>query len=311
MRMERVGVAMLSMTNQVEELRQKALAKVRENELEEASVRERAIDEALGIYDQALALCEDDEARELFTINKADAMIAISRSGPEVQELARVIMRRRNPRHVCLAAYALQYKNRLESDFKRALFYGQLALGAAREASDLSYERAVLLDLGNVYLMDSQPEKAIECFRQAVDDAERAEEAIQRLILASATESLGYCYVLQGNVDEGISLIERSLAWTDEKLGRAEAHMDLCYGYLEKGDLERARFYGDSALELAQEERQIRNMHYLLGEVAYKQGDSEAAEFHFDELARFYPNFRHLKRLLFAIDLRKMVNLKL
>ena len=33
--------------------------------------------------------------------------------------------------------------------------------------------------------------------------------------------------------------------------------------------------------------------------------------FHFDELSRFYPDFRHLKRLLFAIDLRKMVNLKL
>lgn len=311
MRKERVGVAMLNAMNRVEELRQAALARVRENELEEAPVREKAIEEALSIYDEALALCEDDEARELITINKADAMIAISRSGPEVQELARVIMRRRNPRHVCLAAYALQYKNRLESDFKRALFYGQLALGAAGEANDPAYQRAVLLDLGNIYLMDSQTEKAIECFTQAIDDAQRADEAIQRLILASATESLGYCHVIKGDVDHGIALIERSLAWTDEKLGRAEAHMDLCYGYLEKGDLEKARFYGDSALDLAQEERQIRNMHYLLGEIAYKQGDSEAAEFHFDELARFYPDFRHLKRLLFAIDLRKMVNLKL
>jgi len=300
---ERVGVAMLNMTSHVEELRQAALAKVRENELEEA----------LTIYDEALALCEgiDEEARELVTINKADALIALSRSGPEVQELARVIMRRRNPRHVCLAAYALQYKNRLEGDFKRALFYGQLALSAAEESNDLSYKRAVLIDLGNIYSMDSQNGKAIECFEQAVDHARRADEATQRQILAYATESLGYCRLLEGNVDEGIALIESSLEWTDEKLGRAEAHMDLCYGYLEKGDLERARFYGDSALELAQEERQIRNMHYLLGEVAYKQGDSEAAEFHFDELSRFYPDFRHLKRLLFAIDLRKMVNLKL
>ena len=301
MRKERVGVAMLNVTNHVEELRQAALAKVRENELEEA----------LTIYDEALVLCEEDEARELIVINKADAMIALSRSGPEVQELARVIMRRRNPRHVCLAAYALQYKNRLEGDFKRALFYGQLALAAAEESNDLSYKRAVLIDLGNIYSMDSQMAKAIECFTQAIDEAGQADEATQRTILAYATESLGYCRLLEGDVDEGIALIQRSLNWTDEKLGRAEAHMDLCYGYLEKGDLEKARFYGESALELAQEERQIRNMHYLLGEVAYKQGNSEAAEFHFDELARFYPDFRHLKRLLFAIDLRKMVNLKL
>src|SRR5512135_3329665 len=93
----RAGVAMRSNHERVEELRQAGLAKVRENELEDA----------LGFYDEALALCEDDETRELVTINKADALIALERSGPEVQELARVIMRRRNPRHVFLAAYAL------------------------------------------------------------------------------------------------------------------------------------------------------------------------------------------------------------
>ena len=32
---------------------------------------------------------------------------------------------------------------------------------------------------------------------------------------------------------------------------------------------------------------------------------------HFDELARFYPEFKNLKSLLYAIDLRAMVNLKL
>ena len=51
--------------------------------------------------------------------------------------------------------------------------------------------------------------------------------------------------------------------------------------------------------------------HYLLGEVAYKMGDISLAEFHFDKLAAFYPDFRHLKSLLFAIDLRSMVNIKL
>ena len=39
--------------------------------------------------------------------------------------------------------------------------------------------------------------------------------------------------------------------------------------------------------------------------------DIERAELHFDKLAAFYPDFRHLKSLLFAIDLRSMVNLKL
>lgn len=59
------------------------------------------------------------------------------------------------------------------------------------------------------------------------------------------------------------------------------------------------------------EDRQIRNAHYLLGEVAYTEGDIEAAEHHFDQLAHYYPDFPQLRNLLFAIDLRKIVNFKL
>jgi hypothetical protein len=52
-------------------------------------------------------------------------------------------------------------------------------------------------------------------------------------------------------------------------------------------------------------------MHITSSVAAYKMGDIDAAEHHFEELARFYPQFRHLKSLLFAIDLRSMINLKL
>ena len=48
-----------------------------------------------------------------------------------------------------------------------------------------------------------------------------------------------------------------------------------------------------------------------MGEAAYKGGNIEAAEAHFDELAKFYPEFRNLKSLLYAIDLRSMVNFRL
>jgi tetratricopeptide (TPR) repeat protein len=289
------------MVNRTEELRQAGLARVRENRLEDA----------LALYDEALGLASDEEAHELITINKADALIALERGGPEVQELPRVIMRRRNPRHVCLAAYALQYKHRLENDLKRALFYGELALRSAGEANDLAFTRAVLIDLGNVYEMDSQIAKAIECFQNALSHVEGADENTLRLIRGYATENLGYCYLLEGNTDDGIALIHAALQHISDPLGLTEAYIDLCYGYLEKSELEQARSYGEAGLEIATEARQIRNAHYLLGEVAYKLGDSDLAHFHFDELAKFYPEFRNLKSLLFAIDLRSMVNLKL
>jgi tetratricopeptide (TPR) repeat protein len=298
----RAGGKMLNRTaERIEELRQQGLALVRENRLEEA----------LSLYDQALALTDDEETSELIRINKADAMIGLERTGPEILELPRVIMRRRNPRHVCLAAYALQYKHRLENDLKRALFYGELALSAADQANDLAFKRAVLIDLGNVYEMDSQIARAIDCFQQALGHAEGADAATLRLIRGYATENLGYCHLLEGNLDDGIALIHAALQHINDPLGLAEAYIDLCYGYLESEQLEQARFYGESGLEVATEERQIRNAHYLLGEVAYKLGDTDAAERHFDELAKFYPQFRNLKSLLFAIDLRSMVNLKL
>ncbi len=291
---------MLDTSRRIEELRQAGLANVRENQLEEA----------IALYDEALALSTDQETRELITINKADTLIALERSGPEVQELARVIMRRRNPRHVCLAAYALQYKHRLDGDLKRALFYGQLALRAAEEADDLACKRAVLVDLGNVYEMDSQIAQAIECFEAALAVLD-SDDALQRLSRGYALENLGYCHLLEGDTELGISLVNEALTYLDDATGRAEAFIDLCYAYIDKGDLAKAKSYGQSGLEVARDDRQIRNAHYLLGEVAYKSGDTDAAEYHFDKLAQYYPEFRNLKSLLFAIDLRRMVNLKL
>jgi len=289
-------------TSRIEELRQTGLAKVREG----------AFEEALGYYDEALSLSDHEKSRELIKINKADALIALERNAPEVQELARVIMRRRNPRHVYLAAYALQYKHRLENNLKRALFYGELALRTAEEAEEPLWRRVVLLELGNVYEIDSQMDRAIECFEQALAmTAESVENRDEDLSHAYALENLGYCRLMQGNIDDGIATIHSALELLRDPIGLAEAYIDLCYGYLEKGDVETARHYGNEGLKVANDARHVRNAHYLLGEVAYTDGDNDAAEFHFEQLARFYPEFTNLKSLLFAIDLRSMVNLKL
>lgn len=293
----------LSMTNRIEELRQAGLAKVREG----------APEEALGYYDEALSLIDDETSRELITINKADALIALERNAPEVQELARVIMRRRNPRHVYLAAYSLQYKHRIENNIKRSLFYGELALRTAEESGEPVWRRIVLLELGNVYEIDSQIPRAIECYQEALGifgEAANVPED-EHLAHAYALENLGYCHLMQGNVDLGLATIHEALERLKDPIGLAEAYIDLCYGYLEKGDVDNARLYGNKGLEVANDARHVRNAHYLLGEVAYTAGDNDAAELHFNELSRFYPEFTNLKSLLFAIDLRSMVNLKL
>ena len=285
----------------IEALRQEARARLRRGDYEQA----------LEVYDEALSLAGDDETRELITINKADAMIALERSGPEVHELPRVIMRRRHPRHVYLAAYALQYKYRLENDLKRALFYGQLALRTAEDASEPSWRRIVLLELGNIYELDSQIDKAVECFNESLSINEESPLQEKELSHSYALENLGYCLLLQGQLDDGLRRISEALEMLHDPIGRAEAYIDLCYGYLEKGHFEKALFYGQAGLDIAKDPRQTRNAHYLLGEASYKSGDVDAADFHFSELSKFYPQFRNLKNLLYAIDLRSMVNLKL
>jgi tetratricopeptide (TPR) repeat protein len=285
-----------------EELRLAALAQVRNAKYEEA----------LHLYDEALAIADGEEIRELITINKADALIALERTGVEVQELPRVIMRRRNPRHVYLAAYALQYKYRLENELKRALFYAQLALRTAEEASEPSWRRVVLLELGNIYELDSQIDKAVESFEESLAIGEESTANRDKDLSHSyALENLGYCLMLQGKTEQGLSLVHEALTSLCDPIGQAEAYIDLCYGYIALGDFAKARTYGEAGLEIANEPRQIRNSHYLLGEACYKSDDREAADFHFSELAKFYPQFRNLKNLLYAIDLRSMVNFKL
>ena len=287
---------------EVEALRQSALAKVRAG----------ALEEALATYDDALALTRDDEMRELITINKADAMIALERSGPEVQALPTIVMRRRNLRHVYLAAYALVFKYRTENELKRATFYGQLALQTAEEAEEPVWKVLALNELGSIYDMDSKFERAIECGEQAVALIEGFDNRSEhQFVYALALENLGASKVLNDDFEEGIALIQKAMPSIVSPTHLAEAYVDLCFGYLGLDNLERARHFGEAGLQLATEPRQIRNAHYLLGEVAYKSGDIALAEVHFDHLSKFYPDFQHLKTLLFAIDLRSMVNLKL
>jgi tetratricopeptide (TPR) repeat protein len=298
---ERAAMSEATM-NQVERVRLAALAKVRAGEIEDA----------LTMYDQALALAVDDDTRELITINKADAMIAVERSGPEVQGLPTIVMRRRSLRHVYLAAYALVFKYRTENELKRATFYGQLALQTAEEAGEAMWKIGALNELGSIYDIDSKFDLAIDCFQRAVELIEDLQDPVEhRLTHGIALENLGASKLLNDEFEEGVSLIEAALASISSPTHRAEAFIDLCFGYLSLGNLDLARQYGNSGLDLASEPRQVRNAHYLLGEVAYKSDDIQLAEFHFDELAKFYPNFRHLKPLLYAIDLRSMVNLKL
>jgi tetratricopeptide (TPR) repeat protein len=296
------AAAMPEARSHVEELRQAALAKHRGGELEEALIA----------YDEALVAGADDEQRELITINKADVLIELQRGGPEVQALPMILMRRRNPHHTFLAAYQLQFKHRTAGERDRAAFYGQIARAAAVETGNKFWQIASLNELGILFEADSQFEKAIECFEESLAHLDSLNAPEEHRIGRTATvQNLAYNKLLVGQTDEALRLLSEVLDDIENPSSRADAYIDLCYGYLELEQYEKAIEYGKASLEIAAEPRQIRNAHYLLGEAWYKSGDIDTAAYHFDELARFYPQFRNLKSLLFAIDLRSMLNLNL
>jgi tetratricopeptide (TPR) repeat protein len=300
--MSETTMSEMTMASRIEQLRQQALEEVRSENF----------DEALALYDEALGLSDDEEVRELITINKAHALIAAERTGPEVKALPMILMRRRNVQHTVLASYALLYTHRLANETKRAIFYGQIALEAAKQTGQTFWVLAVLNELGIVYEVDSQFPKAIECFEEALALISTLDDASQQQFSRVAIyQNLGYNRLLVGDTVQGIQMIESILDQVIVPSTLPDSYIDLCYGYLDLEEYEKARRYGETGLALACEPRQVRNAHYLIGEAAYKMGDVEAAEQHFEQLAKFYPQFRHLKSLLFAIDLRSMINLKL
>ena len=290
------------MSDRIEQLRQEAMAKWTQNEFEAS----------IPIFDQALALATDDETRELLTINKSFAVISIGQTSSEVQALPQIIMRRRKSAHVLLAAYYLQVKNRMEGDYRRAQSYLRVAMQAAEDAGDGRWKSELLIELGQLCVYDSRTAEAIEHFEAALAMIDSHPGHVLRRPMC--VQNIGYCKLLLEDFRTGIDLILQAIVLMKEAGGDgylAESYIDLCFGYLGLEELEQARHFGELGFSLAKDLRQIRNAHYLLGEVAYKSGDQQRAESHFEQLAKFYPDFPHLKDLLLAIDLRAMVNLKL
>lgn len=269
-------------------------------------------DAAIELYDRAAAAAETDEMRELITIRKAEALIAAEREGAEVAALPGIVMRRRTPRHVYLAAGTLMRRFVESEDRKRAIFYGEIARGAAAELNDPFARASVLNHLGITLVVDSQFAAAIEALDEALAViALVSEETEDTGVLRTAImANLGGAKVLSGESRDGIRLLESALPRLTDPYDRAEALLDLCFGYMELEQYEISDFYGRNALDLATIGRQVRNANHLLGEICLRTERYEEADKFFDVVAGYYPDFKNVKQLLVAVDLCAVVNWK-
>lgn len=267
---------------------------------------------ALAVYDKGLAEAKSEETRELVTIRKAEALVAADREGAEISALPAIVMRRRSPRHVYLAAGTLLRRFGELEDRKRAIFYGDIACSAAAALDDPISRASVLDNLGIVLVEDSQFDRAIRAFEEAMAELKKVstEDARRDALELSLTLNLGGTKILCDDFDDGIGLIESILDQVEEPAWRAEGCLDLCLGYLRIEEYETAEDLAREGLSLASTRRQIRNGNHLLGEICYRTGRYEEADVHFDVVAGFYPGYQNVKQLLTEVDLCAVVNWK-
>ena len=269
------------------------------------------VDEAIAEYDSALEDAAAEEVRELITIRKAEALIAVERDGPEINALASIVMRRRSSRHVYMASAVLLRRYSNLQDRRRAIFYGDIASKAVLDLDDAFARAALLNNLGVVLVEDSQFERAIASFEGALESiAAVPRHPHAEPLQVSATVNLGGAKIMNDDYEEGIELIETVILHVDDAEWRADALLDLSLGYLNVEDFDTAEELAREALSLACTRRQIRNGNHLLGEICTRTGRWDEADVHFDVVAGFYPGFKNLKQLLTAVDLCKIVNWK-
>lgn len=271
---------------------------------------------ALAVYDLAL-----EEARRLGEADRIDRALcnrmAVAISLGDCIDvrapLRTVLMRRTSDGSAFLAAYNLSHAYEASKDYKKGLFYAQVARRHAAAAQDPLWLASSYNQQGNCLTGDSHFERAAAAYLEALELL--PDEPSPRR--AAITLNLGYCVTTLGREGEGLRLALASLRCF-RRFGSRHycgwAHLDLCHAYALHGRLARAIGHGRRALALAEETGEaglIKNTLFMLGEAEQQAGDIDAAYDCFSRLQRdFYPDQPQLVELMLAVDLRQMVNLR-
>jgi tetratricopeptide (TPR) repeat protein len=226
--------------------------------------------------------------------------------------LAQIVMRRRTPRHVYLAALALMRRYVEADDLRRGIFYGEIGRKAAEELGDPMARASILNGLGISLAANSDFVAALDALEEAYDalcllDDNRVDVQLMRPTIVG---NIGGVKVANGETLAGIRLLEKALPLLDGDYLVAEVMLDLGFGYCDLGEYETAKPFGRRALALASVDRQVRNANYLLGRIASAAGDYDEAAQYFEVVAGYYSEYPNCKELLMTVDVSRVVNWK-
>jgi tetratricopeptide (TPR) repeat protein len=284
-------------------------------DLGEAAVQAGRLEEAEGLFDQALSLAQEHGEPcqiDLGICNRAAVRIAMGHGEAELSRLREILLRNANPHNCQLAAYNISRYYDLAKNYKKSLFYARIALERAEALGRRDWIASTHNRIGNVLLAESFVEDACQRYETALALMPR-DNSIWR---AGILDNLGYCRVLQRRYAEGYRLLYESLRilrrYGSERY-LVPPLLDLSFAHIETGRYQRARRHATAALRIADRTEQtdaVKNALYLLGEAANLSGETEAAQEHFTRLQRdFFPGAQYLSSFLMTVDIRKMINL--
>lgn len=267
---------------------------------------QQALEAALDLGDSELA----DEAR----VNLSQGRFGAGDLDGAEKGMRELLFRRAEGKIAFSAALAIARVCKARRDFERSRFYLDRALASAGEATPPLQLSAALNLRANLAMHGNDFGRAACDYAEALRLLE--DSGTRGYALAVARDNLGYCYVLDEQMERGIPLLESALREAREHdVGRyiAEAAQDLCFAWLKLERPDVAEPHGRSALRGAEERAYLdieKNALWLLGEALCRQGREDEAQALFTRLEAFYPGMNDLGRFLRTYDISAMVSLK-
>ncbi len=283
-----------------------------------------ALERSAELFAAAERLAEEHGERDLADracCNRCAVLIELDRAAELLPRLKRILLASRDRKNRFLAAYSIAVAADLDEQPEQAASYAGRALTLADElGEDEARARAANL-VGILALRSSRFDEAEAAYRTALS-LHRGEAGYVRPMEAQEKDNLGYVLLCTDRLDEGLRLCEEACRELEaagaEGVGDYlhQTLQDLCYGYLMRGDLDRAEASGERALDLAlarDDRLVVKNCLFLLGETAVRRGDPFRARRRLRELASYYPEVAISEEIIdvfLATDLTTVVNLR-
>ncbi len=249
---------------------------------------------------------------------RCGTLLELKRGAEEIPQLKMILLRSQDPLTGSLAAYYTAMAYDFGGELGKAHDYARRAMALVEELSDASSIAATANLLGTLAVRGSHFVEAEEAYRRALI-AYRGDNDYERLAAAQVLDNLGYVLMSTEREEPGVASCEQARDAMIALGAQRFLHMplqDLCFGYLLLDQLEQAKCSGEHGLELAMEiddRLVVKNLLFLLGEVAIRSGDRFRARRFLKELANYYPelpNGEEFVDTLMGTDLTQVVNLR-